>query len=222
MCSNSPAVGCPCPARGGVPDTAFTIGSRRRPSHISPAIMEFQSAADQLRYAVSLSGLSMREWYRTVYLASAHWQNLRARVFESQGRLCAKCGATRVLDVHHLNYHHIFDVQPLDLQVLCRSCHENEHEPDLPSDAQWPPQKPDCISPGRWARWIRRMDQWMRAGRYKSGAPPRFPRPRTRIESLVIASGPGRRMDRLRRAHAAFVANERHKATKARLLAKGG
>lgn len=73
------------------------------------------------------SNLTMREWYRTIYLNSAHWIELRERVKRRRGKRCEKCNRGNV-DVHHLNYRNIYDVTEDDLQVLCRRCHNNEHE----------------------------------------------------------------------------------------------
>jgi hypothetical protein len=74
------------------------------------------------------SGLSGREWYRKVYLHSDHWSELRsARLFVA-GFQCEKCQKTGMLDVHHLRYRSIFNVTVDDLQALCRSCHNAEHE----------------------------------------------------------------------------------------------
>ena len=182
--------------------------------------MDFASASDRLCYELALHGLPMQGWYRTVYLASPHWHDLRQQVFDAQGRECSKCHATKGLDVHHLNYHQIFDVQPLDLQVLCRRCHEQEHSRALPSGAQWPPARPKGIPGMKWGKWLRRMDRWIKMGRYSSGAPPRFPRVPRSTEKLVLPDTGDRRLDRIRDAHASFVAEERRNASTARLLSK--
>ena len=65
-------------------------------------------------------------WYRTVYLKSDHWRNLQ-RQKRKQNPSCQRCGATSKLDIHHVNYHNIFDVQLSDLLTLCRRCHTQEH-----------------------------------------------------------------------------------------------
>jgi 5-methylcytosine-specific restriction endonuclease McrA len=68
-----------------------------------------------------------REWYRTVYLKSDHWKALRARKLVQCGS-CEKCGSTNCLDVHHLRYKKLFNVELEDLLTLCRICHAEEHE----------------------------------------------------------------------------------------------
>lgn len=68
-----------------------------------------------------------REWYREVYLKSEHWSDLKARKL-SESPKCSRCGAMGNLDVHHVNYRHIFNVELSDLMTLCRKCHDEHHE----------------------------------------------------------------------------------------------
>lgn len=67
-----------------------------------------------------------REWYRTVYLKSDHWKELRARKI-SEHPSCQRCPSTLEPDVHHVNYKNLFDVETSDLLTLCRNCHDLEH-----------------------------------------------------------------------------------------------
>lgn len=84
-------------------------------------------AKKQYLDAIESSGLTQKEWYWKVYLKSDHWKELRERAFALHGRYCAKCSATKRLDVHHITYRWIFDVTPEHLQILCRPCHQQEH-----------------------------------------------------------------------------------------------
>jgi hypothetical protein len=71
-----------------------------------------------------------REWYRTVYLSSEHWKNLRRRKLAAQPscEMCGRYGAHHsYLDVHHVNYRNIFDVELTDLLTVCRRCHKQIH-----------------------------------------------------------------------------------------------
>ena len=61
------------------------------------------------------------------YLKSEHWQNLRAEKLKRSSGLCAICGASQKIDVHHLNYRKILDVETSDLRLLCRRCHDLAH-----------------------------------------------------------------------------------------------
>lgn len=79
------------------------------------------------REEIKTSGLTQKEWYRTIYLVSDHWKSLRQAAFAAHGRKCHDCGKSGILDVHHLNYKAIYDVEVSDLQILCRKCHKKEH-----------------------------------------------------------------------------------------------
>jgi len=87
-----------------------------------------------LRYKQEIleSGLSQRQWYRLIYLRSAHWGNLKREKFKHSGRVCQiqgkGCQLIMKLDVHHLEYRSIYDVTLDDLQVVCRSCHKKLHD----------------------------------------------------------------------------------------------
>jgi hypothetical protein len=98
--------------------------------------MEVKPTKEQLQ----TMGLTGRDWYRTVYLKSEHWLRLRELALALHGRECAKCHATKHLDVHHLRYREIYDVLPEDLQILCRPCHDLEHPQE--KARQQPSQKP--------------------------------------------------------------------------------
>lgn len=95
-----------------------------------------------------------RRYYRTEYLKSDHWKELRKKKITECPK-CDKCPATKYLDVHHLNYKNLFDVELTDLQVLCRKCHVKEHAEErqkkkkevikTPKIAIAPPSLEDCI-----------------------------------------------------------------------------
>lgn len=67
-----------------------------------------------------------RKYYRTVYLRSPHWKALKTAKLIANPT-CEKCGADYLLDVHHLRYKNLYDVELSDVQTLCRGCHHKEH-----------------------------------------------------------------------------------------------
>jgi 5-methylcytosine-specific restriction endonuclease McrA len=84
-------------------------------------------------------GLKTEEYEK--YLASAHWQELRAHKLEQQRNelghnCCEECGArpevTRktALGVHHLTYERLGEELLGDLKIICRPCHDKEHGRD--------------------------------------------------------------------------------------------
>lgn len=66
-------------------------------------------------------------YYRNVYLNSEHWKNLRREKLEKNPK-CERCGSYLSLDVHHKEYHQLYDVLVKDLETLCRLCHNKEHK----------------------------------------------------------------------------------------------
>lgn len=62
------------------------------------------------------------------YLLTPWWKQKRKQKIKSVGSKCEKCGATSLLQVHHLNYDRLGREHHSDLQVLCKPCHEKEHE----------------------------------------------------------------------------------------------
>lgn len=67
-------------------------------------------------------------FYRKVYLKSEHWLELRNKKL-SKGNHCRLClRYYKSLDVHHLKYRKLYQVQTGDLRVVCRACHEKIHK----------------------------------------------------------------------------------------------
>lgn len=81
----------------------------------------------ELKDTISGLGLTMKEWYNQVYLLSDHWKTLRAGRLKLDGHQCQGCGSKSKLQVHHLRYRNIYDVEMGDLKTLCRTCHKAEH-----------------------------------------------------------------------------------------------
>lgn len=87
-----------------------------------------QRAAEYLKQQIASSGLSKKQWYREIYLKSDHWNDLRQAALASAGFKCSSCGCGGTMDVHHERYKSIYNVTQDDLSVLCRKCHNAEHQ----------------------------------------------------------------------------------------------
>lgn len=61
------------------------------------------------------------------YLKTSDWKHKRVTKRNKVSN-CAICASTHDLDVHHLNYRNLYDVEQSDLRVLCRRCHFLCHE----------------------------------------------------------------------------------------------
>ena len=62
------------------------------------------------------------------YLKSKDWADIRIDLFNVRGGKCERCGSTVKLEVHHLHYRNVFKEEPSDLIILCRICHQLEHD----------------------------------------------------------------------------------------------
>ena len=67
-----------------------------------------------------------KELYK-IYLNSAQWRIFRWNVRKYFNFTCQRCGSTSSLDVHHLHYETIGEESIHDVTLLCRTCHESEH-----------------------------------------------------------------------------------------------
>lgn len=61
------------------------------------------------------------------HIHSSVWKNFRKKILEERDNKCEKCGYTRRLHLHHLNYDNFGHELPEDVQVLCNTCHEKVH-----------------------------------------------------------------------------------------------
>lgn len=68
-----------------------------------------------------------KEWY-SAYLKTAHWHELRRRVFERDGYRCTRCPNKTRLEAHHLTYERLGRELLTDLTTLCFDCHRQIHK----------------------------------------------------------------------------------------------
>ena len=61
------------------------------------------------------------------YIKSEKWAKKKQELFQEKGKKCELCGSTKHIHVHHLTYERIYNELIIDLQPLCRACHEKEH-----------------------------------------------------------------------------------------------
>jgi len=82
------------------------------------------------------------------YLSSSAWQRKRVVVLNRAGYRCERCTSdAQPLHVHHKTYERLGDELPEDLTVLCKKCHEKEHQKQpkkkktKPAPRQNPPKR---------------------------------------------------------------------------------
>ncbi|KYK20675.1 hypothetical protein AYK24_09800 [Thermoplasmatales archaeon SG8-52-4] len=61
------------------------------------------------------------------YLLSDFWADKRNWIIKVRRGRCEKCGSTKKLQVHHLNYKNVGNEHGEDVVVLCKKCHLKEH-----------------------------------------------------------------------------------------------
>jgi len=67
--------------------------------------------------------------YRSGYLQSPLWKEIRKSVIAHYGDKCATCGNVGGNDVHHVRYADVLGTENIeDYKVLCRECHEAHHK----------------------------------------------------------------------------------------------
>jgi hypothetical protein len=72
--------------------------------------------------------LTERQIQYRAYLASPLWKAKRLEALAFHGCKCNRCGEYGT-DVHHKTYERVFGNELMeDFEVLCRECHEVEHE----------------------------------------------------------------------------------------------
>ena len=63
------------------------------------------------------------------YIGSAAWGAKREAALRRYGQKCNRCGTTDAqFQVHHLTYKRLGKEKMADLEVLCKECHQIEHE----------------------------------------------------------------------------------------------
>lgn len=61
------------------------------------------------------------------YLASDYWKEKRKWILFVLGNKCSKCESNQDVQVHHKNYDSVGNENIHDVILLCRKCHQEEH-----------------------------------------------------------------------------------------------
>lgn len=61
------------------------------------------------------------------YLTSKKWRSTRKMMLIIAEYKCQHCGSEENLEIHHKHYKTLFKEKYKDLIVLCRTCHEKQH-----------------------------------------------------------------------------------------------
>jgi hypothetical protein len=68
----------------------------------------------------------------TRYINSPLWRKFKIKIRKKRGNKCEICGKqhskTEPLHGHHLHYKNLFNEKEEDIQILCKNCHDKQHE----------------------------------------------------------------------------------------------
>jgi len=76
-----------------------------------------------------LSDQLMSKQQKKDHLQSEYWHKLKVAKLQQCGSYCEKCGRlSKHLDLHHKTYKRLGFEALSDVVLLCRTCHEHQHE----------------------------------------------------------------------------------------------
>ena len=65
---------------------------------------------------------------KATYLRSPQWQDLRNRRLSIANHCCELCSSPESLNLHHVDYSFLTEERIGDVVVLCRNCHQKQHD----------------------------------------------------------------------------------------------
>lgn len=121
---------CPCCQRARIPMRSG-VSKKSAESIFGSIRVEMAIDRESLQYAGLDERLMWAEWWRwrvfyREHLNSPFWQNIRSQVVTRYNGRCCRCGDVGT-DVHHLTYENVGNENLEDLILLCRKCHQSEH-----------------------------------------------------------------------------------------------
>lgn len=61
------------------------------------------------------------------YVRSSHWERRRLLYYANHAKICAACGHTKRIHLHHKRYDNLWEELDSDLVPLCERCHSEVH-----------------------------------------------------------------------------------------------
>jgi HNH endonuclease len=83
---------------------------------------------NQYKKTIPAKRISKR-FARAKFFRSEAWRNIRAFVFDRDGRACSKCGASHDLNIDHIlprSKFRYLELDPINLRVLCWPCNKRK------------------------------------------------------------------------------------------------
>jgi len=85
------------------------------------------STIDYETYEIFLKGIGVSVEDKAKHLKSNYWKNLKKVVRFRADNKCEICGSKKQLELHHLHYRTLTKENPEDVILLCRDCHQKQH-----------------------------------------------------------------------------------------------
>ncbi len=97
--------------------------------YIQPSDYEIEQA-NELSQNSHKSGQYMSATAKLAYMRSSKWQNLKNQRLRLANHTCESpnCSNTADLHLHHIDYSNLGSEFISDVRVLCKSCHQTQHD----------------------------------------------------------------------------------------------
>jgi len=96
-------------------------------AYVTNQIKDYEQS--KLNQTEVLSDQLMSAAQKTDHLQSKYWHDLKQAKLQKAGNYCEKCGKlSKHLDLHHKTYIHLGYEDLTDVILLCRQCHEAQHQ----------------------------------------------------------------------------------------------
>ncbi len=111
-----------------------TLGRKKKNKRSGLILLEeYNNPASPIYKGIKVKGLTLAkkkskksEYVR--YIGSKKWKDLKKSIIEKRGNACERCNAKpKQIDLHHKTYIRLFNEEENDVMLLCRGCHEKEH-----------------------------------------------------------------------------------------------
>lgn len=123
------------------------------------------------------------------YLQSNHWKDFRTLVrIKCACNECQICGSTYRLDIHHLNYEHLWKERLSDVIVLCNKCHTKYHDGEIPKGILEQIAKLKRLKPAKY-KTIRGRDRVKRKNKQADKVKSRFEEHKRKSENSIKKLG---------------------------------
>ena len=92
-----------------------------------PQVIDYEYI-NQFTSSGSNQAMYMSAEDKQAHMQSTYWYKLKQQKLASANHRCEKCDSTESLELHHLTYSDLGKESQSSVVVLCRSCHQYQHD----------------------------------------------------------------------------------------------